>query len=278
MEMLADALIRGIENITFKDQSFSPIAKSGTKEWADHNVNCINGCKNACKYCYGSGIALRFGRISDRSEWENMEIRHEDVNKKHPKYDGRVMFPTSHDIFEDPEYKEACLTVLQNLLKSGNEVLITTKPRLNVIRNIDWKFAGFHKQFQFRFTIGSINDDTLKFWEPGAPSYKERMDCLKYAYARGYQTSVSAEPFLDYDPIPLVRQLMPYVTESLWLGIMTKIPTKGISDTEKPVYEGIRENYTEENLRSIYKNLKGDSKIRWKDSIQKKLGLKSSLG
>ncbi len=31
--------------------------KTGTKEWADYNVNCINGCYNNCKYCYAKMIA-----------------------------------------------------------------------------------------------------------------------------------------------------------------------------------------------------------------------------
>ena len=269
--------VHGSENITIKTP-ISPSPKTGTGEWADYNVNCINGCKNACRYCYGATMALRFKRIDNRSDWENMEIRHEDVNKKYPLYDGRVMFPTSHDLFEDPEYKEACFTVLQNLFKSGNEVLITTKPRLNVIRNIDRKFAGYRDKFQFRFTIGSLNEDTLRYWEPGAPSYAERLECLKYAYKQGYKTSISAEPFLDRDPLPLVRELLPYVTDSFWLGIMTKIPLKGISEEDQPYYEAVRGNYTDENLRTIYENLKDDPKVRWKETIQKKLKLKSDMG
>jgi DNA repair photolyase len=35
---------------------------SGTKEWADHNVNCIRGCSNDCRYCYAKIMAKRFGR------------------------------------------------------------------------------------------------------------------------------------------------------------------------------------------------------------------------
>jgi DNA repair photolyase len=25
---------------------------SGTREWADYNVNCVAGCYNNCRYCY----------------------------------------------------------------------------------------------------------------------------------------------------------------------------------------------------------------------------------
>ena len=29
---------------------------SGTKEWACHNVNCYNGCRHDCLYCYAKSM------------------------------------------------------------------------------------------------------------------------------------------------------------------------------------------------------------------------------
>jgi len=37
-------------------------------------------------------------------------------------------------------------------------------------------------------------DDTLKYWKPNAPDYKERLKALKYAHKKGYRTFVSLEP------------------------------------------------------------------------------------
>lgn len=44
---------------------------SGTKEWADTNVNIYSGCKHDCKYCYSKRMAIRFGRkTSDNNGWK----------------------------------------------------------------------------------------------------------------------------------------------------------------------------------------------------------------
>ena len=102
---------------------------SGTREWADYNVNCVQGCSNDCRYCYAKMIAKRFGRKTDET-WKEMIINKNAVEKKYKKYKGRVMFPSSHDIVDDPKIIIACLTVLRKLLESDNEVLITSKPKL----------------------------------------------------------------------------------------------------------------------------------------------------
>ena len=103
---------------------------SGTKEWADFNVNCVKGCSNDCRYCYAKMIAKRFGRKTEDS-WKNMEINIKAVEKNYKKYNGRVMFPSSHDIVDDPEILDACFTVIRKLLETDNEVLITSNLRLD---------------------------------------------------------------------------------------------------------------------------------------------------
>jgi DNA repair photolyase len=247
---------------------------SGTKEWADYNVNCIKGCYNNCRYCYAMCMAKRFGRATLKT-WQNMVIRDDVVTQNFRKFSGRVMFPSSHDLFDLPEYEDACFIVLNKLLESGNDVLITTKPRLAIIKKIEKKFSRYQDQIQFRFTITSINDDLLKFWEPNAPRFEERLKSLQYAYQKGYKTSVSIEPFLDYNPGPLISVISPYVTESIWVGIMNYIPRENIRKGEIPYYNSIRENYLIEHLKEIHEFLNVSPKIRWKDSIKRKLQLKS---
>jgi DNA repair photolyase len=245
---------------------------TGTKEWADHNVNCIKGCYNNCRYCYAMIMAKRFGRATSNT-WEKMVIREDVVKTKFKKFSGRVMFPSSHDIFDIPEYAEACFTVLGNLLKSGNYVLVTTKPRLAIIKKIDRDFSDYKDQIQFRFTITSSDDQLLKFWEPNAPLFEERLKSLQYAFKKGYKTSVSIEPFLDFDPKPLIDCISPFVTESIWLGVMNYIPRNNLLLKEIPFYNSIRENYYEGHLKKIYQNFNDSPKIRWKDSIKTKLKL-----
>jgi DNA repair photolyase len=240
---------------------------SGTREWADYNVNCVAGCYNNCRYCYAKVMAKRFGRATEET-WKLMKVRHEAVSKNYRKKPGRVMFPSSHDIIDDPEVKEACFTVLSNLLENDNEVLITTKPKLRIIQKIHESFKKYQGTMQFRFTITSTDDDLLRFWEPNAPSFAERINSLKYAFSKDYRTSVSIEPFLDYDPEPLVRYVEPYCTESIWIGKMNYIQKNSLSPFEQRYYERVRKNYSHARLKEVFWKLRDVPKVKFKDSFE----------
>jgi len=245
---------------------------SGTKEWADKNINCVKGCANNCQYCYAKMMAKRFGRCTEDT-WKKMEIRTHIVQQKFQKYAGRVMFPSSHDIVDIPEIKDACFTVLEKLLSVENEVLVTTKPSLSVTKDIIERFKIYQSQLQFRFTITSKNNELLSFWEPNAPSHEERLESLILAYKEGFKTSVSVEPFLDKEPQLLVYEIAPYVTESIWIGPMNYIPRNNIPEEDQPMYNAMRDNVKVSHLKEIYEDLKEFPKIRFKDSMTIKLGL-----
>lgn len=248
-------------------QSKSKKITLGTKEWADSNVNCYFGCSNNCRYCYAKKMAVRFKRKTENT-WKIMDPNMKSIRKKYRKRIGRIMFPTSHDITK--ESFNGCIIVLKKLINAGNNILITTKPVFKIIENICKTFEKNKDLIQFRFTITSINDDVLKFWEPEAPRFEERFEALKYAYNYGYRTSISIEPFLDKDPIPLIKTLLPYVTESIWIGKMNYIRVNGIPKSSKKYYRLIREANTKKNLKIILKNLKKfpESMIQIKDSIE----------
>ena len=245
---------------------------TGTREWADYNVNCIKGCSNNCRYCYAKMMAKRFGRCTEET-WMEMEINEKAVERNYRKYNGRVMFPSTHDIFDDPELQEACFVVIRKLLEAGNEVLVTSKPKLAVSEKIIEKFSRYKEQLQFRFTITSIDDLLLSFWEPNAPTYEERFESLKFAYENAFKTSVSIEPFLDYDPQTLISALSSYVTESIWLGPMNYIPQNGISSKDEHYYTEIRKRYEISRLKNIYEDLKDFPLIRFKDSMSNRLNM-----
>jgi len=212
-------------------------------------------------------MAKRFGRSTDAT-WRSMEIRKDVLRKNFKKWPGRVMFPSTHDIFDISPFKEVCFTVLARLLESGNEVLVTTKPKLTIIQEIAHEFDQYKEQIQFRFTLTSINDRVLEFWEPNAPKFKERLASLKYAFTKKFKTSVSIEPFLDYDPTELVKKVAPFTTESIWIGRMNYITNKNLSRKEKTYYNEIRKNYETSHLWEVYDKLDGHPKIRFKDSIR----------
>ena len=238
----------------------------GTKEWADSNVNCYYGCSNNCRYCYAKKMAIRFNRKT-MDTWNVMKPNQKAIDKGYSKRKGRIMFPTSHDI--TPESLGGCLVVLKKLLDANNEVLITTKPNLNCVKHICNIFYKRKNLIQFRFTITSFDNELLSFWEPQAPSFEERLESLKHAFKLGYKTSISIEPFLDKNPFLLVYKLIPFVTESIWIGKMNYISTKNIGSNEFSFFENILKNNKKKNLIKIIerKNEIKKVNIQIKDSI-----------
>ena len=245
----------------------------GTQEWAVKNVNCCTGCSNACRYCYAQADAVRRKQV-DPDQWKTVRIRTHDVLKKHSHYGGTVMFPTTHDIL--PENFYACIIVLENLLRAGNKVLVVSKPHYECISEICRYFRTYRNQILFRFTIGAVDNDILDFWEPGAPSYEERKACLELAFSKKFDTSVSCEPMLDYANIDLlVAELLPFVTNALWIGIMNETNRRVVIDSPLVTQnlQKIMAGQTPENLLAIYYRHKDNLKIRWKDEIKKVVGL-----
>jgi len=244
----------------------------GTKEWAEVNYNFINGCIHDCKYCYSKEMAIRFDRKS-ASTWKNEELRIKDLTKTISIKDKLVMFPSSHDI--TPKYLMESISIIEKLLASGNRVLIVTKPHLKCVTKICESFENEKNNILFRFTIGSSNSKILKFWEPGAPSFESRFKSLKYAYELGFKTSVSCEPMLDFNIEKLVNKILPYITETIWVGninfLLKRLKTNGIVDPEtiQKANELVQWQSNKDNILRIYDLYKMNKKIKWKDSIQK---------
>jgi len=244
-------------------------AKTGTRQWADHNENCMDGCSNDCKYCYAKKIAIRFKRHTKES-WHIMRASPKAafVPRKH---NGRVMFPTSHDLhFAN---RHIWLPFLKGLLEVGNDVLIVSKPEVAAINCIIGACMDYRDHIEFRFTIGSCNDYTLKYWEPGAPSFDERVTALSLAKNAGFRTSVSIEPMLDEDPSTLITLIRPFVTDTIWIGTMNNMKKSDFPPQEGLMYSQMLRINSLANITKVYQKFKDDPMIRWKDSIQKMMGL-----
>jgi len=163
-------------------------------------------------------------------------------------------------------------------LVAGNEILIVSKPHLKCIEAICNEFLDYKERILFRFTIGSTNDEILRFWEPGAPSFDERMSSLRYAYSAGYATSISCEPMLDSKIGDVISIVRPYVTHSIWLGTMNdmewRLPTN--NDLTQELKDRANQLYawqSDEEIKALYERFKNDSLIRWKNEIKMIVGL-----
>jgi DNA repair photolyase len=218
-------------------------------------------------------MAVRFRQLT-AEEWPLERIRERDVIKRQKSYDGRVMFPSSHDI--TPANLDACMTVIGNLLGAGNELLVVSKPRIECIDRICREFHPARDRILFRFTIGATDDEILAFWEPGAPTYAERRDSLCLAHEYGFETSVSIEPMLDIDHvIELVADLQECVTNAIWIGKMNHIKkSMRLADEKtKAALEGIGAQQTNQRILEIHEQLKSNPKIKWKEGIKKIVGI-----
>lgn len=243
----------------------------GTYEWAVDNANFISGCYHNCKYCYSKEMSIRFKRKTSLN-WDQEDINILQLEKKAKKVEGFIMFPSSHDI--TPINLSYSVTFLNKLLKAGNNVLVVTKPHFEVIETICEVFKDYKKNILFRFTIGSNNSDILKFWEPNAPSYEERKTCLEYAYQKGFSTSVSCEPMLDDKTVDLVLDIEPYISNYIWIGkanfLLRRLKMNGVNDKESiEMANQLIALQSDFKIKSLYKKLSSNNKIKWKESIKK---------
>lgn len=248
----------------------------GTHEWSPHTLNCITGCKNDCLYCYSKEMSIRYQRNTPQS-WKVEIVREHDLKKSIKKYDARVMYPSAHDI--RPEHLEQNIAFLKKILEAGNEVLVVSKPHLVCIKSICKEFDKYKDKILFRFTIGSADDEVLKFWEPDAPGFKERLDCLKWAHKNGFGTSVSCEPMLDDDIDKVIKSVSPFVTETIWLGKINHLI--GVNGRGRLDFNGHNDPQTlakaaeliawqsDNKIMQLYDRHKNDPKVMWKESIKK---------
>ena len=76
----------------------------------------------------------------------------------------------------------------------------------------------------------------------------------------------------------LILDLLPYVTDSIWIGKMNHLGriAKSLDETQLPALKQIEAGQSHEIIRSIYARHEDNSKIKWKDSIKKVVGLVSN--
>jgi len=248
---------------------------TGTKEWAGKNINIQVGCENTCRYCYAAAQAARFKRCK-RENWHKPVINNHKVDKAYRKSKKQpIFFASTHDI--TPGNLSQCLCVLRKLLNVGNEVLIVSKPRWACIPLLCETLKQYQKQIEFRFTIGSTSDEVLRFWEPNAPSFCERLTCLEYAFKTGYKTSVSCEPYLDGWPLHVYEAVRDLITGDFWLGKLNhfnkRVDLSGVTEEQMQRFVRPLQKLTEDvYVREIYRIFKDKPQVKFKDSFRKVAG------
>ncbi|GAF68515.1 unnamed protein product [marine sediment metagenome] len=252
--------------------SSGPLTGSGTREWADTNLNIQIGCEHNCRYCYARHRAVeRFKYCKSLEDWRNPVINKRKIKAKYQKYFGTVMYPSTHDI--TPRNINESVGVVRKLLDAGNKVLIVSKPHLPCIERLCKALWPRKEKILFRFTIGSMNDEILRFWEPGAPRFVERINCLVYARRWGFGTSVSCEPYLDERVDLTYQAVLPWLTESFWVGMLRRFDSRvkldDVSEIDMHRFVMVQRTIqTEQRVRALYDSLNGKEFVKWKDSVR----------
>lgn len=242
---------------------------TGTREWSESSYNIGIGCSHSCLYCYARIHALRFGIIKTREEWSTERLNNKKI--KPEKRKGVIMFPTQHDI--TPFYLPEIMKALDALLSVGNKILLVSKPHPECIEAICERYVEHKNNILFRFTIGTMDPDVSKFWEPRAPLPEDRIEALKIARHYDFHTSVSIEPMLQgiKGTLQVVDAVRPFITEKIWIGKMNKINERieiSSPDVEMAV-KAVKLWQSDYYISLLAKKLQNDPMIEWKDSIKK---------
>ena len=254
-------------------------------QWSEHIYNIIatsSQCPNNCRYCYMKKIKTRFFKTPAPSDIEDGTVpiavaNRTRVNKKWTTCNRLtqtavsaklIMFPSSHDIV--PELLDDYLSVALKILNAGHDLMIVSKPRMDCFARIAEVLEPFKEHIIYRLTITSDRQDILSFWEPHAPTFAERLEVLRMLFAHGCITSVSMEPILS-DPIPLIDKIMPFVSETIWVGAMTGLSEDLAGANDE--YMRLRELYSVRAMRALALEWHHDpanpigAKMRWKSKM-----------
>lgn len=244
--------------------------KTGTREWADRNRNVQVGCEHDCLYCYAKSMALRFRRTTVEG-WKVPVPAALKPRKVRELKDRVTMFPSTHDVTVLNAIR--CWLMIEKLLVEGDKVLLVTKGSGLALMDA---LAGLRRdRIEVRVTIGSTDNKVLRFWEPGAPYFEERVNALRWAKEQGFRTSVSIEPMLDANPDEVLGAIGPFgwATEGFWIGKARSLVQRVTMNTGGDVgkIEAARKLealWSDERVMKLWSERKDEKSVKWKDSIR----------
>ena len=258
----------------------------GTAEWSDETYNTHFGCKNGCWNCYNWNAAWRRKQRGHDLYGKDPQLRSDWLKTWKDRPDRyTIMYPSVHDIF--PGTILESFTIMKNMLKAKNVfVLWVTKPNLQVVEAFIKEFSDYRMKIRPRLTITCNNRDQLVFWESNAPTFGERLHCLQRLFETGFDTSISVEPML----IPLglsnqdlidaelgfLKQLFPYVRNTLWIGLMNHLPVhvqrgQPLTELQREKIAELKAFYSNQNIKQLVQALYKEPKVRWKESVKKRM-------
>jgi len=192
----------------------SMLYKTGV-EYGDCTMNHILGCSHGCKYpCYAFMMARRFGKTASYEDWlepylvsNTLEILDKEITRLKSKINSvHLCFTTDPFMYGYEEIKNISLAAIRKLNDAGIKCSVLTKGLLPT------ELATFSKENEYGITLISLNEEYRKRVEPGAASYTDRLEALRYLHDHGCKTWVSVEPY----PTPnLIEQDLEAILEAI---------------------------------------------------------------
>ena len=249
---------------------------NGFGQWAHRMISWSNGCPNDCLYCWARANACRFKRKTPEL-WRYPVVDLAMVERRWGALEGTTALPGTHDI--TPRLLGSAIRLISNLLAERNRLLIVTKAHYLCVKAI-CDYFQVHPNvdcIEWRFTITTPDDGDRAYWEPGAPSIRERVYALAYAYAGGYRVSVNTEPLICNprrvpELVGMVEPMLLRGTSSIWLGPLNRPKQRVIRDTEGRL-ERLLAVWEPSEWARLYEIYGADELIRWKNGAKRILGL-----
>ncbi len=181
-------------------------------------INHVQGCQHGCRYpCYAFMMAQSYGRVSTYSDWcqpklvvNAAELLEKELSRIKVKPDS-VSLCLSTDPFMTgyPEVTDMTLKLMSIVNSYGIRCSILTKGKLPAD-------LADKKRFPVNNLLGisliSLNEEFRNRWEPGAATYAERINALKYIHDSGLETLAHIEPY----PTPnLIEQNLEHILEAV---------------------------------------------------------------
>lgn len=187
--------------------------------------------------------------------------------------DDRITYQVRADM------EEVSLEVIDSM--SEKNCVQIRNPKISYAERICNRFNANTDDITFIYDIRSGNSEVLKYWEPNAMSFEERLESLKFVNSKGFRTIVFCFHPLDGNTFELVEVLSPHC-DHLILEITQK-PDEFLSEAE--LTDQLKVQKAEEVLRiqsgdwllNLGEKLKGNSTVWWdvvtREFLDSKIGL-----
>ncbi|HIH77042.1 MAG TPA: radical SAM protein [Methanomassiliicoccales archaeon] len=157
----------------------------------DYALNPYVGCQHDCLYCYAPYVTKR-----PRTEWTTVLARTDlpqALSKEIKGKKGMIGIGTVTDPYQEAE-RHLLITrrCLMEIVPHGLSVSVLTKSDL-ILRDVDLfkELKG-----EFGITVTSVNDDTSRMLEPGAPLPGRRVEALRKMADEGLNAYALIGPLL----------------------------------------------------------------------------------